>query len=124
MAVQDESARLGDIVKWEEDNDYSRDTVTVLSGEDLTIGAVLGKVTASGKMVELNPDASDGCEAAVGILTADCDASAADVQAVMVARESIVVASGLVWEATVTAGEKVTAIAELKALGIIVRDEG
>ncbi len=124
MSVQTEASRLGDIVKWEEDGNFSRDKIVVLSGEDLAIGAVLGKVTASGKLVELNPDASDGCEVAVGVLTAACDASAADVNAVMIARDAIIVASGLVWEGTVTAGEKTAAIAELKALGIIVRDEG
>lgn len=124
MAVQTESNRLGDIVKWEEDNHFSRDPVVVASGENLPIGTIVGKVTATGKMVELDPIATDGSEEAAGFLIADCDASAADVNAVIIAREAIVVSSGLVWNVAVTDPEKVIALAELKALGIIVRDEG
>ena len=40
-------------------------TITVLSGETLEAGAVLGKVTASGKYKALDPAAVDGSEVAV-----------------------------------------------------------
>ena len=45
MASQTESDRLNDILKWEQENLYAREQVTVLSGEDLALGAVIGKVT-------------------------------------------------------------------------------
>ena len=49
MAVLTESKRLGDWLKWEEDNHYSRDIVTVLAGSGaervLTTGMVLGRIT-------------------------------------------------------------------------------
>ncbi len=45
MASQTESDRLNDILKWEQENLYSREQVTVLSGEDLALGAVFGKIT-------------------------------------------------------------------------------
>ena len=38
---------LQDILKWEEDNHYSREAVTVLSGQNLAMGAVVGKITMS-----------------------------------------------------------------------------
>ena len=49
MAVQTESKRLGDWLKWELENQYSRDIVTVLAGNGaeraLTSGMVLGRAT-------------------------------------------------------------------------------
>ncbi|MCW5982435.1 MAG: head decoration protein [Bryobacteraceae bacterium] len=49
MPVQTEGKYLGDWLKWEPDNHYSRDVVTVLAGSGadraLTTGMVLGRVT-------------------------------------------------------------------------------
>jgi len=49
MPVITESKRLGDWLKWEQENQYSRDIVTVLAGSGadraLTSGTVLGCVT-------------------------------------------------------------------------------
>lgn len=60
------------------------DIVTVLSGENLTRGTVLGKITASGKHVIVNSAGTDdGRRAPVAILAEDCDASAADAQALV-----------------------------------------
>lgn len=42
---------------------------------------VVGKITATGKLVALNPAAVDGSEKAYGILTQAVDATAADVKA-------------------------------------------
>jgi len=42
---------------------------------------VLGKITATGKLVILNPAAVDGSQVAYGILTQAVDATAADVRA-------------------------------------------
>ena len=123
MTVQSENNRLDDIVLWEDDNHFSRDKITVLSGENLALGAVLGIVTASGKYAEFDADAADGLENAAGILVAAVDASAADKEGVAIVRDAMIVSEQLVWEGTVTAGEKTAALAELKALGIIVREQ-
>ena len=49
MAVQTEGKYLGDWLKWEQENQYSRDIVTVLAGSGadrvLTTGMALGKIT-------------------------------------------------------------------------------
>lgn len=44
MSSQTEANRLNDILKFELQNNHSREVVTVLSGQDLAVGAVLGKV--------------------------------------------------------------------------------
>lgn len=47
MAVLTQGNTLQDILKWEQANMHSREVVTVLSGQDLALGTVLGKITES-----------------------------------------------------------------------------
>jgi hypothetical protein len=93
----------------------------VLSGQNLQAGAVLGKVTASGKYKVLAPAAVDGSEAAAGILYDAVDASSADSEAVAIVRLAEVNAAELVWPAGITGGQKTTALGQLVALTIIAR---
>ena len=44
MASLTQGNTLQDILKWEEDNLYSREAVTIASGQDLSMGAVVGKI--------------------------------------------------------------------------------
>jgi len=44
MSEQTEANRLNDILKFELSNNQSREVVAVLSGQDLAVGAVLGKI--------------------------------------------------------------------------------
>ncbi len=60
------------------------DAVTILSGENLTRGAVLGKVTASGKYILCDTAAVDGSEDPKFILAEDADASGGDLDDVPV----------------------------------------
>jgi hypothetical protein len=85
------------------------------------VGAVLGKITASGKYTALDPDAVDGSEVAAAVLLHAVDASAADVDTVAVVRHCLLVLQELEFEAGVDAGEQTTAIGELEAAGMIVR---
>ena len=113
---------LGDGILWEQDSDYSREKVTVISGQNLAVLTVVGKITASGKYTALNPAATDGSEAAAGIMVADCDATAADKEGAIIARDAMIAPDNLVWPAGITGSQKTTALEELAALGIIVRD--
>lgn len=54
------------------------DTGTLITGQNLVRGAVVGRITASGKLTECNPGAGDGSEVALGILAHAIDATAAD----------------------------------------------
>lgn len=66
-------------------NDYPlvTDIVTILTGQNLTRGTLLGKVTATGKYIKCDSAAVDGSQTPVAILSEDCDASAGDKQAVI-----------------------------------------
>ncbi|EIA5325184.1 head decoration protein [Vibrio parahaemolyticus] len=98
----------------------SRDDA-LLSGGNYLTATVLGEVTASGELVQLNPAGSDGSEVAAAILYRAVDASAATKKGVVNARLTAVRASSLVWPDGITEAEKTAAIKQLKANHIIVR---
>ena len=122
MPVQAEPNYLGDWLKFEEDNNYSRDKVTVASGQNLATGTVVGVITASGKVTQLAPGASDGSQNAAGVLLNAVDASTGDKPGVIIARHAVCSDKGLVWPASITGPQKATAISQLKALGVLVRE--
>lgn len=122
MSVLTETNRLGDWLKWEEEQQYSRDKVIVASGENLKTGAVVGIITASGKVKKLNPSGNDGSETAAGVLVDAVDATAGDQPGVIIARHAICASKGLVWPDGITAPQKETAVGQLKARGILVRE--
>ena len=121
MPVLTEGRFAGEFLVSEGNGRISRETITVLSGQTLSTGAVLGKVTASGKYKALDPAAVDGSEAAAGILYDAVDASAADAEGVAIVRLAEVNAAELVWPDGITGGEQTTALGELAALTIIAR---
>ena len=59
-------------------NELVGEKITVLSGQVLLRGAVLGKITASGKYVLSLSAAADGSQTPDFILAEDCDAAAGD----------------------------------------------
>ncbi|MGB9610783.1 MAG: head decoration protein [Bryobacteraceae bacterium] len=122
MPVQTESNYLGDWLKFEEDNLYSRDEVTVIAGQNLETGTVVGVITSGGKVTQLAPAASDGSETAAGVLLNPVDASTGDKPGVIIARHAICSDKGLVWPASITGPQKAAALSQLKALGILVRE--
>jgi Bacteriophage lambda head decoration protein D len=101
-----EGRYAGEFVVSEGNGRISRETITVLSGQDLEAAAVLGKVTASGKYRALNPAASDGSQTAAGVLYDVVDASAADTEGVAIVRLAEVNAAELVWPAASPAARR------------------
>ncbi|WP_281978812.1 head decoration protein [Pseudorhizobium flavum] len=100
----------------------SREQVVIASGSGvLEPGAVLGRVTASKKLVPFDPAADDGSQNAVAILYEGCDATTADVRRTITARDTEVQADVLVWDEAVTDLQKTAALAALAALGIVAR---
>ena len=117
-----EPNNLGDVLKYEAPHLDSRDRATVTSGQTLALGAVVGMVTATSKLKALDPVATDGTEAAVGVLANDIDAALADREdAILIARHSIVASGALVWPDGITPTQKAAAIAQLQERGVLVR---
>lgn len=122
MPVITESLNLGDLLKYEASNLYSRDQVTVAAGQNLVLGTVVGIETATAKVKQIDPAATDGTEVAVGILATSVDASLIDREdGILIARHAVVADHALTWPAGITPLDKATAIAQLKAAGVLVR---
>ena len=122
MTAITEGLNLGDLLKYEAPNLYSRDQITVASGQTLRLGAVVSIVTATGKVKQIDPSATDGTQYAAGVLMQPCDAALIDREdGLMVARHAIVADHALTWPAAITVAEKQAAVLQLKSLGVLIR---
>ena len=114
---------LGDLLKYEAPNLYSRETDTVAAGQKLALGTVVGRDTTSSKLKSFDPDATDGSEIAIGVLAGDVDATLIDRDdAILIARHAIVARGALVWPNGISAAQKNAAIQQLAEHGVLVRD--
>jgi hypothetical protein len=126
MAVLIAPPTLGDLLKYELNGNFTRETVTLKSGTDYPLGAVLGKITASGKY-RLAPAAGvtgdEGAENALAVLIEPVNASNADATGLIIARGPVIVSeAALVFDPSVDqTGEKNAKKAQLAAIGIVPR---
>ena len=99
----------------EETSRYSRDVAVVPANTPaLAAGTVLGKVTASGKLVAYSNSASDGSEVAAAILLYNTPTHTEDQKVTVLTRHAEVNGNQLV-------GVDAAAIADLTQVGILVR---
>ncbi|NRP50600.1 hypothetical protein XMV201_002367 [Aliiroseovarius sp. xm-v-201] len=124
MSVLTQPPTLGDVLKYELNPNFTRETVTLLAGANYPVGAVLGRITASGKMKLSTATGTDGAQNAAAVLLYDVDATAADATGIVVLRgPAIVSKAALVFDASVDDAAKTLAKhAQLTTLGIIPRD--
>lgn len=76
--------------------------VTLITGQNVVRGTVLGKITASGKYNKSLSAAADGSQTPVAIAAEDCDATAAD-------GEMMIYTAGIFNETELTIGTAHTA---------------
>lgn len=124
MSVLTQPPTIGDVLKYEINPNFTRETVTLLAGTNYPVGAVLGRITASGKLKLGTATGTDGAQNVAAVLLSAVDASAADKEAVVILRgPAIVSKSALVFDPSVDDVTKTAAKhAQLTALGIIPRD--
>jgi hypothetical protein len=124
MPVLTEPPSIGDVLKYEVNPNYTRDVVTLLIGTNYPSGAVLGRVTASGKHTLSPATRADGSQTAVAVLLYPVNATLADAVGIVVTRgPAIVSRAALAYEATVNDAAKIAAkITQLATVGIIARD--
>ncbi|MBT2748350.1 MULTISPECIES: head decoration protein [unclassified Lysobacter] len=117
-----EGLNLGDLLKFEADNLYSRDQVIVVAGQVLQLGQVVGRITASGEVAALDPAATDGREAAAGVAIAPISTTTEpSPDGLIVARHATVADHALVWPRAVTPEQRAAAVAQLRDHGVLVR---
>ena len=124
MSVLPQPPTMGGVLKYEINPNFTRETVTLLAGTNYPVGAVLGRITASGKMKLSTATGTDGAQNAAAVLLYAVDATAADATGIVVLRgPAIVSKAALVFDASVDDAAKTAAKhAQLTALGIIPRD--
>lgn len=124
MPVLTEPPSMGDVLKYEVNPNYTREVITLLAGTPYPVGAVLGKITASGKYTLSTAAGTDGAQIATAVLLYAVDATLADATGIILARgPAIVSRAGLAYDATVDDAAKITTkIGQLAAVGIIARD--
>lgn len=124
MATKTEGKHTAAFIISEANHVRSRETGTLVSGQDLAAGTVV-QLDGSGKLTAFTATtdtAGDLTTEAVGILLDNVDASAADKEAVYIARDAEVNWNELTYPAESTAGgEAANTKASLKLLGIIAR---
>ena len=117
---------LGDLLKFELNASYSRETVVLKAGTSYPLGAVLGRITASSKY-RLSPAAEvagdEGAEVASAVLLRAVDATGADAIGLVAVRGPVIVATdALAFDASVDQpAEKDAKKAQLAAAGIVSR---
>lgn len=124
MSVLTQPPVMGDVLKYELNPNFTRETVTLLAGTKYPVGAVLGRITASGKFKLSTATGSDGAQTAAAVLLYATDATAVDREAVVLLRgPALVSRAALGFDSTVDDAAKTAAKhAQLTALGIIPRD--
>ncbi len=65
----------------------------------------------------INPTATDGTQTAIGVIISDVNAN----KGVIIARGAMLADHAVVWPANITEEQKVAAIKQLEARGIIIR---
>jgi hypothetical protein len=117
---------LGDLLKFELNTSYSRETVVLKAGTSYPLGAVLGRITASSKY-RLSPAAEvvgdEGAEVASAVLLRAVDATGAEAIGLVAARGPVIVSeAALVFDASIDDATKASVKkAQLGAAGIVSR---
>ena len=124
MTVLNQPPTMGDVLKYEVNPNYTRETITLLAGMPYPVGSVLGRITLSAKYKLATSGGSDGAQTASAVLLYAVDATLADATGIVVARgPAIVSRAALAYDATVDDGAKITTkIGQLAAAGILARD--
>ena len=119
MAVLTQGIQQGEWLLSEAEGVRSRDTftATVAGSVALPSGTVMGKITATGKLIKYVDGAADGSQTAVGVLWNPLPGVNGDTRVTVFVRDCEVIGSML----NGGAGLDANGIADLKALGVIVR---
>jgi hypothetical protein len=118
-----ESVDLSDWLKEElaGPTQLSRKNGTLVAGQNLAGGAVLGRFSTganTGKLTQLNPSATDGTQYADSILITPANATAGDVPAVVISQNASVSDRGLTWPTGIDGPTKAAAISQFAAVNI------
>lgn len=122
-SVFNEKRHPGQFILTLAEGNRSIDNVTLVSGQVVDAGQVLGKITSGGKYTTYDNSAGDGSNAAAAISVNYVDATGGDTLIAVVVRDAEVKADELVFPSGTSGGDMTAAYADLKLLGVIARTE-
>lgn len=123
MPVLTENPHAGSfLLSLDSSGNLSRDAITIVSGSGVLLpGAVLGKVTATGKFAPHDAAASNGAQNAAAILFDRVDATSADANGVGVVRHAEVRREALIWKSGASAAQIAAGLAALSSQMVVAR---
>lgn len=113
-----EPNHAGEFLLSEASGNRSREVVTVVAGQVLAAGTVVGKITANDKYAVYDNGASDGTEVAAGVIYNAVDTSATGLNA---DSEQLVIVRDAEVDANLLTSNDANGTTDLLSLGIIVR---
>lgn len=118
----DTKAGAGHFLIGENDPNLSNESITLApTGVDLLAGTILGKITASGLYVPINPAAADGSQNFAGILYGRRDTNASNQRATAVVRRQVVNSNLLTYVNAANAAQKTAIEAQAAAAMVMFR---
>lgn len=122
MNILEEKDNTGDIVRYEVDQNYTRETIIVKAGQQLEAGALLRKRSEDSKYTLPSIGEDDGTKKVLGVLLKRVDASAEDQEAVMLCRgPAIIIENALKYNSSASEEDVLGYVKDLENLGILVR---
>lgn len=101
----------------------SLDNLIIKAGVKVQPGQVMAIETSSGKVVPLNTAGTGGADVAKVLPLYAYDATDEDVMGAFVTRDAELIGPELIWPEGMSGSDRLAAIEELKAEGLIVRPE-
>lgn len=122
MNVFEEKDNIGDIIRYEVNRNYTRETVVIKAGQKLEAGSLLGKVTDDSKCTLPTTGEDDGSKRVVGVLLKGVDATTGDREGVILCRgPAIIIENSLKYDKKATEEDVLGYTKDLENLGILVR---
>ncbi len=118
MTVLTEGSHTGEFLVTTANGTRSFTQGTLAAGNNMIAGGVVGKITANGKFKIHDPSATDGSEAAAGILFAATNSNSGDAPCVVVDTDAEVNGAEISWIAGISTADKTAGIASLLSAGI------
>jgi UDP-N-acetylmuramyl tripeptide synthase len=104
MACITKQNNLGDLLKCEASNLYSRDQVTVARGQNQKLGTVIA-CHKDNVIKIINPTATDGTQTAISVIASDVNAKE-NTKAVIITRITMLADHAVVWRLTLLKNRK------------------
>jgi hypothetical protein len=121
MTVLTESKYIGDVLHWEEDERFSRNTVKLATNQLIEIGSVLSKHDQTGDYHLLDPQGKEGLSKAAAVSLVHASTGKLLMDVVVVTRHALLKTNGLAWPEGITDKQQQTATDQLNLFGLVVR---